>query len=468
MSAEETATVEQKRSQTAKNLGIMGDPAKEYVESGSFPEESAPAMPAVDESNPAVANQFDTLSGNADDPFSDIPVIPDGLTKLTRPWLVRWAEWVAAGRPEVTPVRQRANDFNPALHPRDPDTGQFVERSFQVPDDAPDFGDMSAPETLQYLDDNGADVSSVLAPDSGVTIDGIPDDATSVSDIGGGDGGEESGDDTATDTDDGDGGGRAVPESDITSFQEDLEPGDRIQYDDGSESSPIEEIVEDDGTVAAIFDEGFITEGTFTTDPDGGRDLTPEGETIQEELGVNTVDLSGLDEDARQDLVDSLQTEFENDEDLREFFGVVGAVQTTPPSDLRGEEGSNAAAAFQGSTRTFYVNPETFNDLQSDGELRPGGVGLGPTDRQTMVQHELGHARHFSKDAKEYGAIEERNLTDTEKQLASEEVSSYAAYNPHEFVAEVHTGLRNGVDFGDDVLELYEELNGPEVSSDDN
>jgi len=62
MSAEETATVEQKRSQTAKNLGIMGEPAKEYVESGSFPEESAPAMPAVDESNPAVANQFDLLS----------------------------------------------------------------------------------------------------------------------------------------------------------------------------------------------------------------------------------------------------------------------------------------------------------------------------------------------------------------------------------------------------------------------
>jgi len=419
------------------------------------------------------------LAALADDgPFSNIPVLPDDLETLTRGWLIRWAEWVAADRPVIakeerlTPTPRHASlDFNPALHPRDPDTGQFVERPFDLPDDAPDFGERTVKETLEYLDNNGAAVGAVLDPDTEVTVDGVPNTATSLDDIPE-DGDDGEGDtDTDTDTDTGDapdGEGRTVPRSEIDSFEEDLEPGDRIQFDDGSETPPIEEVVEDDGTVAAIHEEGFVVEDSVLADPDDGPDLTPEGETIQEDLGVQTVDLSGLDEGARQDLVDALRTEFDRDEDLRGAFGAVGSVTTTPPSDIRNDDDREAAAAFQGSTRTLYVNPDSFNEAPSDGELRPGGIGLGPTDRQTTVQHELGHARHFLKDAEEYGSLRDRGLTDAEKQLASDEVSSYAAYNPQEFVAEVHTGLRNGVDFDDDVRDLYEELNGPEVSPDGN
>ncbi|WP_284008052.1 anti-CBASS protein Acb1 family protein [Haloarcula pelagica] len=62
LSDKEIAEIEQKRSQTAKNLGLMGEPAQDYVAEGEFAASTAPSMP-LDESSPAVANQFDALSG---------------------------------------------------------------------------------------------------------------------------------------------------------------------------------------------------------------------------------------------------------------------------------------------------------------------------------------------------------------------------------------------------------------------
>jgi hypothetical protein len=349
----------------------------------------------------------------------------------------------------VKQVRQRANDWNPALHPRGPN-GQFVERPFNLPDDAPDFGDMGTGEVLSYIDDNddGTLSETVLDPDSPVTVDGIPDDASSLDDIGDGD--------TATpDTD----GGTAKSVTDLDSFEE-LSPGDQIEWEDGATSDEIEEVVEtEDGEIFAVTEDGFYSEAVALPD-DSGRDLTPEAQTLEDDLGIQTADLTGLGEEGRQEVVSILRNEF--DEDLREHFGAVGAVTTTPPSDI---EGGEAAAAYQGSTRTLYINPDSFADTPSDGELNPGGIGLGPTDRERLIQHELSHTQHFMKSAEEYGNLRERGLTADERDLAAEEVSSYAAQNPHEFVAEVATGLKNDLDFDDDVLDLYDELNGPEVNT---
>jgi len=144
-----------------------------------------------------IAGIYDARSDDAsaatladDGPFKNIPVLPDNLQTLTRGWLIRWAEWVAAGRPAIakeerlTPTPRHASlDFNPALHPRDPDTGQFVERPFDLPDDAPDFGERTVKETLEYLDENGAAVDAVLDPDTEVTVDGVPNTATSLDEI---------------------------------------------------------------------------------------------------------------------------------------------------------------------------------------------------------------------------------------------------------------------------------------------
>jgi len=113
------------------------------------------------------------------EPFADVPVIPTGIEELTPAWLIRWAEWVAAGKPEIP--KEEALDWNPALHPRNPKNGKFVERPFNVPDDSPSFGDRSAVEILGYLSDAGEDIDAVLNSD--ITIDGVPDDVESVSDI---------------------------------------------------------------------------------------------------------------------------------------------------------------------------------------------------------------------------------------------------------------------------------------------
>jgi hypothetical protein len=126
--------------------------------------------------NEALAGQSGT------EPFADVPVIPTGIERLTPAWVIRWAEWVAAGRPEI-PESEALAEWNPSLHPRNPENGKFVERSFDVPDDMPDFESRGVKGTLQYLQENDADVEAILEPESGVTIDGVPNDATSVDDI---------------------------------------------------------------------------------------------------------------------------------------------------------------------------------------------------------------------------------------------------------------------------------------------
>jgi len=163
------------------------------LEDDAPPGDNVPAMPAQNSEVQAAFDEF-TNADLAAEPFSDIPVLPDDLEALTEAWINRWAEWIAAGRPEIPDEAKLVEprlfaelDWNPALHPRDPDTGQFVERSFGVPSDAPDFGDMSTEETLSYIDENGGDVAgTVFDPDSSVTVDGVPNDATSFDDIGDG------------------------------------------------------------------------------------------------------------------------------------------------------------------------------------------------------------------------------------------------------------------------------------------
>jgi len=154
------------------------------------PGDNAPAMPAQNSEVQAAFEDF-TDANLASGPFSDIPVLPDDLETLTEAWVNRWAEWIAAGRPEIPDEAKLVEphlfaelDWNPAAHPRDPDTGKFVERPFDIPSDAPNFSDMSTKETLSYIDENGGDVGgTVFDPATSVTVDGVPNDATSFDEI---------------------------------------------------------------------------------------------------------------------------------------------------------------------------------------------------------------------------------------------------------------------------------------------
>jgi len=134
-----------------------------------------------------------------DGPFGDVPVLPDTLENFSTAWLIRYAEYVAADKPEIpeedrlatidqaTLRRELAElEFNPTLHPRDPETGQFVERPFDLPDDAPDFTDLSTKETLEYIaenDDSGLLDDTLFNPDENITADQVPVRATSLDDV---------------------------------------------------------------------------------------------------------------------------------------------------------------------------------------------------------------------------------------------------------------------------------------------
>jgi hypothetical protein len=144
----------------------------------------------IDTDTDTDASAVDSRLESQSQPFSDIPVLPDDLETVTEAWLNRWAEWVAAGRPEISddaalvePRIFAQLDWNPALHPRHPDTGQFVERSFNIPDSAPKFDELNQKEILQYLALEGESISPILDPLSDVTVDGVPNDATDIGDI---------------------------------------------------------------------------------------------------------------------------------------------------------------------------------------------------------------------------------------------------------------------------------------------
>jgi len=64
LSDEEVAKIAKKRAEVAQAIGIMGDRAEEYVETGEFPKDQTSTIPAVDENNPAVANQFEQLQAD--------------------------------------------------------------------------------------------------------------------------------------------------------------------------------------------------------------------------------------------------------------------------------------------------------------------------------------------------------------------------------------------------------------------
>lgn len=209
------------------------------------------------------------------DIIADIPALPDSLRRVTEPWLIRWAQWVAAGRPDVKPISERdlggsnrTNDWNPALHPRDPDTGKFVERTFSIPDDAPDFTENSTKENLQYLQDNDAEIDAVLDPNSAVTVDGVPRDATSIDDI-------------ADDEEDDD--GQSMIDAALDNLQS-IKSGnpDEVNDGDGSSSSDVPTVSPDDS------DDESSDDQTPVVSPDDESDGSGDSQVPVEDISDET------------------------------------------------------------------------------------------------------------------------------------------------------------------------------------
>jgi hypothetical protein len=80
---------------------------------------------------------------------------------------------------------------------------------------------------------------------------------------------------------------------------------------------------------------------------------------------------------------------------------------------------------------------------------------------QHIVRHELGHVAHYRS-----LTPEERSLTwhadlDPEQRELARKVSGRATWNAKEFVAEVYASLWANIEYGRDVMTLFERFRGP-------
>jgi hypothetical protein len=178
---------------------------------------------------------------------------------------------------------------------------------------------------------------------------------------------------------------------------------------------------------------------------------------VSEATGVEDVTMPTAD--TREDLVQLTSTLAYAGE--QGMMDPVEGIDTGPQGD--------AVAAFRANDNTLRFK-ESVGTAEMEGSAEEGQT-VGD-DLEWLVLHELGHAHHFE----EYDSLDEiGEVLDTgmsvsgdgewiggdRVDLADEEVSSYGRTSHGEFVAEVFSGLAMGQDFSDDVLEIYDELDGP-------
>lgn len=130
----------------------------------------------------------DAEAADGSGPFSMVPDVPDDPDRIDRDMLERVAKWKLRqmkGGAEAGFSRS----YNPSLHPRDPETGQFIERPFSIVDDLSELStdsieNANTSEVVQFLHEapGEPDMDAILQ-DDGVSIDGIPDDVDSVSEL---------------------------------------------------------------------------------------------------------------------------------------------------------------------------------------------------------------------------------------------------------------------------------------------
>jgi len=142
--------------------------------------------------------------------------------------------------------------------------------------------------------------------------------------------------------------------------------------------------------------------------------------------------------------------------------GDIFALTDTPQEDVGGEAG----AAFHTGRRSLYVKPDPVDRDQRQQEFEAGW--LATETPEGSVYHEMVHSKHsqavLSDPDMDLDELRESDFDTEEKQLISEEVSSYAATNQFEFVAEVGSAImERDQEYSDEIMDLYDDLGGPEV-----
>jgi hypothetical protein len=117
-------------------------------------------------------------------------------------------------------------------------------------------------------------------------------------------------------------------------------------------------------------------------------------------------------------------------------------------------------AIFINPDHTAWADPATYFAKYDVGRARPWFAGSHPL---YAMDHELGHGHHArAMGLQAFRDFDDRFLDPLEVATALR-VSSYAATNKAEFVAEVYAASKGGKQFDPGVLALYNQLGGPSL-----
>ena len=289
------------------------------------------------------------------------------------------------------------------------------------------YVDEDGEEFFVYEDILGRDVTVPGAAEEGSGDGGVPDDP------GGGDG-EEAGPD----------------------FQE----GQEIESPSG-EPATVAAYDEDTDVVLYETEDGeeMMAPGDSFRDTEP-REVSERQERLSELTGIDNVNVDDLSDEQ----VDAFETAWA---DFDEGVGVpeqaVFDLTTNPPDDV----GAGAGAAYNLSSRKLYLNPDGLDAESKKKDFEEGFIATETVEGSMF--HELAHAKHFSEslsgDGPSMDELQNADLSEEQKAVAEEEVSWYASTSPTELVAEVSSGLYEGREFSDEVMEMYDQLGGHEVNA---
>jgi hypothetical protein len=170
-----------------------------------------------------------------------------------------------------------------------------------------------------------------------------------------------------------------------------------------------------------------------------------------------SVNLDGMDREQQSEVKQLIEGAAE-----KGWMSNVTGVTTEPEAEVS----SSAVAAYNPFSEELYINPDKFDEETLAKGEESGWLVSGTKDG--MFAHEIGHARHREEAKDSLFDIDGGTvvtLDDDEKEMLEANVSKTAAENLSEAVAEIHAGLATDKEFSDEVLEFYNQFDGPEVNN---
>lgn len=125
-------------------------------------------------------------------------------------------------------------------------------------------------------------------------------------------------------------------------------------------------------------------------------------------------------------------------------------------------------AFYDYNVNTLYVNPHSsfWETAAEDARLLHEQGWWSTSQYLGVIAHEIGHFKHHQAIGKDYFLPIMRSelaLSAPEKDLIRNHVSSYAATNPVELIAEVQAGVKFGKHYSSEIWEIYRKFRGPQI-----